>query len=96
MKWATIMLLLVLAFTVLTPVSSFSLFIAPEHGSEVFADLDVCHSAAPALSSNGEIPCLHMTATSIIPVEFVAFHETTYPVFAELILATRNEQPPQS
>lgn len=96
MKWATVMLLLVLAFTVLTPVSSFSLFIAAEHGDEALATLDVCHSAAPALSSNGEMPCLQMTAMSIIPAVFITFHETAHPVFTELILTTRNEQPPQS
>jgi hypothetical protein len=96
MKWATVTLLIVLAFTVLTPLSSFSLFVAVEHGGEVFSNLDVCHSSTPALSSNGEMPCVPMTATGIIPAVFVTFNETAHPVFTELILTTRNEQPPQS
>ena len=96
MKLTTVMLLIIVALTVLTPMASFSLYLTDRQAGEVFANLDVCHSAAPALSLNGEMPCVHMTASGIIPVVFITFHETAYPVFNELILATRNEQPPQS
>lgn len=95
MRRIAIILLIVLAFTLVTPLSSFSLGIAGKDG-DMLSALDVCHSAAPALSSYGEMPCVHMTANGIIPVVFVTFQETACPLFSELILTTRNEQPPQS
>ncbi|MHB8845257.1 MAG: hypothetical protein ACYC7L_11000 [Nitrospirota bacterium] len=96
MKWTTVMLLIVLAFTVLTPSSSFSLVAAAEQGGEEFANLDVCHSAAPALSANGEMPFLNMAIADHVPV-FLRTTDAPYnPVFTELILTTRNEQPPQA
>jgi hypothetical protein len=95
MRRISIILLMVIAVALVTPLSSFSLNIAG-NGCEVLTALDVCNSAAPALSSNGEMPCVHMTAYGIIPLLFVTIHETACPVFAELILSTRNEQPPQS
>jgi hypothetical protein len=95
MRRISIILLIVLAFTLVTPLSSFSLGIAG-NDVDMLSTLDVCHSAAPALSSNGEMPCVHMTANDIIPVVFVTFHETAHSLFTELILTTRNEQPPQS
>ena len=95
MRRLAILLLVVLAVTLVTPLSSFTLDIAGK-GCDMLTTLDVCHSAAPALSSNGEMPCVHMTANNIIPAVIVTIHETTYPVFTELILTTRNEQPPQS
>ena len=96
MKLTSIMLLIVLSFTVLTPISSFSIIVDAGQMGEMFSNLDVCHSSAPALSSNGEMPCVHNTASSIILVVFLTVHKTVSPVFTELILATRNEQPPQS
>jgi hypothetical protein len=95
MRRISILLLIVLAVTLVAPLSSFSLVIAGKDCS-MLSTLDVCNSAAPALSSNGEMPCVHMTTNGIIPVVFVTFHEKIYPVFTELILTTRNEQPPQS
>jgi hypothetical protein len=95
MRRISIILLIVLAFTLVAPLSSFSLGIAGKDG-DMLSTLDVCHSAAPALSSNGEMPCVNMTANGIIPVVFVTFYEAVRPLFTELILTTRNEQPPQS
>jgi hypothetical protein len=95
MRSLSILLLIVFAVTLVTPLSSFSLDRTGKD-CDMLSTLDVCNSAAPALSSNGEMPCVHMTANGIIHVVFVTFHETTCPVFTELILTTRNEQPPQS
>lgn len=95
MRSISIILLLVFSVTMVTPLSSFSLTV---NGKvyDMLTTLDVCHSAAPAISSNGEMPCVHMSANSIIPAVIVTIHEAAYPVFTELILAARNEQPPQS
>ena len=95
MRRISILLLIVLAVTMVTPLSSFTLSIAGKECA-MLTTLDVCHSATPALSSNGEMPCVHITANIIIPAVIVSIHETAYPVFTELILTTRNEQPPQS
>ena len=93
MKWVSIMLLIVLACTVLAPLSLYSFTIT--QGGSFLANLDVCHSAAPALSSNGEMPCLSECPCSFAPAVSISANEPAYPLFTELLLPTRNEHPPK-
>jgi hypothetical protein len=95
MKWVSIILLIVLAFTVLAPLSSFSLTIL-QKGRSFLANLDVCHSAAPALSSSGEMPCANASLCSFAPTVSISTHEPADSLFTELILTSRNEQPPKA
>jgi hypothetical protein len=95
MKSVTFILLIVLSFTVLAPVTSFT-FMAVNDGRSFLGTLDVCHSAAPALSSNGEMPCVGLAPFSAPPALSVFFTEPVQPVFTELILTTSSEHPPRS
>ena len=94
MKWVSIILLVVLTFTVLAPMTLFS-FLVADDGRSVLTNLDVCHSAAPALSSNGEMPCVSAYPFSFAPAVSIWTKEPAYPLFTELILTTRSERPPQ-
>jgi hypothetical protein len=95
MKSVTFILLIVLAFTVLAPVTSLS-FMAVNDGRSFLGTLDVCHSAAPALSSNGEMPCVGLAPCTAPPTLSVSFTEPVHPVFTELILTSSSEHPPRS
>ena len=95
MKWISYILLVVLAFTVLAPVASFALVIVND-GRCFLGNLDVCHTAAPALSSNGEMPCVPLSVHNGIPSLSMTNLEPDNPLFTELILTTHNEHPPRS
>jgi hypothetical protein len=95
MRSVTFILLIVLAFTVLAPLASFTI-ITVDDGRSFLGNLDVCHAAAPALSSNGEMPCVPIAVHNVVPSLSMTDHKTGNPLFTELILTTRNEHPPRS
>ena len=95
MKPTAYLLLIVLAFTVVAPMTSFT-FIGRSDGGTFLGELDVCHSAAPALSANGEMPCVGMTSGIVLPSFSIAISAPVQPVFTELILSGSTEHPPQS
>jgi hypothetical protein len=95
MRLVTLILLVVLAFTVLAPMTSFTL-ISVNDGRSFLGNLDVCHAAAPALSSNGEMPCVSASPCSSGPIVPVSSFVPAPQFFVELLLSTRNEQPPRS
>ena len=95
MRLVTLTLLVVLMFTALGPLTVFT-FTAVDDGSCFFGNLDVCHTAAPALSSNGEMPCVGLAPCSAAPTLSISFIEPAHPVYAELILTSRTEHPPRS
>ena len=95
MRSIAVLLLAVLAFTVLAPAMSFA-FPVVQDGSPFLGNLDVCHSAAPALASNGEMPCDSPAPCTAAPLLSVSFSEPVQPVFTELILTNNSEHPPMT
>lgn len=95
MKQVTYILLVVIAFTVFVPMTLFTLTILNDGGS-FLGNLDVCHSAAPALSSNGEMPCVTASICIAAPLLTDSTNDPLQKVFLELMLSSRNEQPPRS
>jgi hypothetical protein len=95
MRSVSVILLVVLAFTVFAPMTSYTLMVVND-GRAFLGTLDVCHSAAPALSSNGEMPCVPIAVHSAIPSLSMMNLEPGNPLFTELILTTCNEHPPRS
>lgn len=60
MKWKSVLILLSIALSIVLP-PSFPLL--SDHGATAaIGTLDVCHSAMPALSSNGDMPCVNECA----------------------------------
>lgn len=95
MRPVTFILLVVLAFTVLAPVTVFTPVVMND-GHSFFGNLDVCHAATPALSSSGEMPCITPVSCNSAPTLFVSFIEPVHDISVEYIFASRNEQPPKS
>ena len=95
MKWVTIILLVVLAFTVLAPFSPFSLVLDRQE-QPILGNLDVCNSAAPALSSNGEMPCVTIPSSDLPIYLSLATSDPFHHLFTEVVFTAPNEQPPKA
>lgn len=95
MKWVTVILLVVLAFTVLAPISPLSLIIDRQE-QPLLGNLDVCNSAAPALSSNGEMPCVHINHSQLPLYLSVTTSVSFHPAFTEVVFTAPNEHPPKA
>jgi hypothetical protein len=96
MKWVSVILLIVLTFTVLAPLSPFSLIISDRQEQPLLGNLDVCNSAAPALSSNGEMPCVNLNSSTIPLYLSITTSDSFHPLFTEVVFTAPNEQPPQA
>jgi len=95
MKWVSTILLVVIAVTALAPLSMFTLINAGSDEPSL-GTLDVCHSAAPALSVHGEMPCVTASISTAAPLLSESTNVSFQKIFIELILTSRNEQPPQA
>jgi hypothetical protein len=93
MRFSSIIVLIALAFTVLAP-PSFALTI---HGykAPVLGALDVCHSANPALSSNGDMPCVSESVSFPLPLALNKVVEIVPPPFHPFHIAFQEELPPK-
>jgi hypothetical protein len=96
MKWVSCILLVILTCTVLTPFSPISLIIIDGQEQPVLGNLDVCTSAAPALSSTGDMPCVTLHSFDLpIPLT-LATSDTFHPVFTEVVFTAPSEHPPKA
>lgn len=95
MKPVSCILLVVLLLTALSPLSALTF---PVKGSEepVLGTLDVCRSAAPALSSNGSMPCMSESPATHAPVQLVAIAQCCIPILSQILLPSQNDRPPQA
>ena len=94
MRWQAVIVLMALAFIITLP-PSFSV----SGGSDeqpVLGALDVCHSATPALASNGGMPCVNECPCNPVPAPSLTYSRQTNPVITDTLLISRNERPPQS
>ena len=94
MRLAAIMVLLSLAAGVMVPPAPALLF-APD-GMPCYGTLDVCHSAAPALASGGEMPCVNECLYDRSPVVSVTTFDQPNPLFAFFLIPSSIEKPPRS
>jgi hypothetical protein len=93
MRWqAVIVLLAILLSIVLSP--ALSLTIA-DGGHSMIGTLDVCHSATPALSSNGDMPCLNECPRCPFPLAQHKASEIVNPPCKPLLIAFQDERPPK-
>lgn len=94
MRWQAVILLIALALTAALPPS---LAFAPDSDEQPsLGTLNVCHSAAPALSSNGDMPCVNECPCRHVPAVSVALTKPNVPLFPEFLLISGNERPPQA
>lgn len=94
MKAQAIIILIAILLGALLPQSL--PFLALHSDREAIGALDVCHSAAPALSSAGEMPYLGECPCKPVPPAFAVFSSIVTPVFTQSLFSTRNERPPKA
>jgi hypothetical protein len=91
MRWRAVIVLLAITLSIIVPPS---LTLAGHGGQAAIGTLDVCHSAVPALSSNGEMPCLNTCSNSLLPLASQeVIHMVTLPE-KPYFIAFQDERPP--
>ena len=96
MKLQSVIILFAIALTIAFP-PSFQFLSADHHREQAeIGALDVCHSTTPTLSSNGDMPCVHIALCILIssPV-IVTSHNSNQP-FTHFILSLQDERPPKA
>jgi len=94
MRWQTV---IVLAAIIVGTVAPVSLQLAvPKDGNPEIGILNVCHSATPALSSNGDMPCMSGCPYIQAPASSVTSGERPNSVLIEMLSPQVNERPPET
>ncbi len=94
MKWQVALILLSIALSIIVPP-----VLPPmtDHDrSSVIGTLDVCHSAIPALLSNGDIPCVHEYPCRLMPLKLCTFTAIVCHLFKPHIVFFQDERPPKA
>jgi hypothetical protein len=92
MKWQTIIVLVAIAFSVLSPLS---VHLTIEYGQTSIGTFDVCHAGSLAVSSIHEMPCFIENLCVLIPPASPTRAENFSPVSQLPIIAFRDEHPPK-
>jgi hypothetical protein len=93
MKWQAVIVLLAIGLTIAVP-PSFA--VLSDHGNHaMIGNLDVCHSAAPALSANGSMPCVHQGLCDHQALVQDKTVEIVNPRIKPLLIAFQDERPPK-
>ena len=92
MRWHAIIVLLAITFSIIVPPS---LPLAGRGGPAAIGTLDVCHSAIPALSSNGEMPCLNECSNAPLPLALQEVVHIVSPPDKPVFIAFQDERPPK-
>jgi hypothetical protein len=94
MKWNAVLVLLAIAVGIIVP-PSLPMIIA--HGGQAsIGVLDVCHSATPALSSNGEMPCVSECPCRLLSLEQGRIPGMINPPCKPVVIAFQDELPPKA
>ena len=94
MRWQSIIVLLAIALSIVVPPTL--PIMAAQGGQAEIGTLDVCHSATPALSSNGDMPCINSGMNQPLPLGLSKVPAVAAPRFAPFNIAFQDERPPKS
>ena len=93
MKLQAVIVLLAIMLGIFIPPSM--PLIVSHDGQSTIGVLDVCHPATPALSSNGDMPCLAECACRHLPLAQNKAVKITNPPLKPLLIAFQDERPPK-
>jgi len=93
MKWQALIVLLAIAFTIAVP----PVLILPggPTGQAMIGTLDICHSATPALSSNGSMPFIQASSCHPLHLTLQETSEIIDPFFKPAITTFQDDRPPK-
>jgi hypothetical protein len=92
MRWQAIIVLLAITLSVFVPPS---LSLTGSCGQAAIGTLDVCHSAIPALSSNGEMPCMNECSNAHLPLGLQEIIHIVSLPDKSVFIAFQDERPPK-
>jgi hypothetical protein len=94
MKWQAVMVLLAIGVSITVP----PCFIVPgDHGNHaMIGNLDVCHTATPTLSANGNMPCVHQCPCNHMPLIQDKITKILNPRIKPLLITFQEERPPKA
>ncbi len=94
MKWQAIIVLAAIALSIVIPPS---LPLLSDNGAQAaIGTLDVCHSAIPALSSSGEMPCVGECSCHLSPLSRIEVLHTANPICKLYLISFQDERPPKA
>ena len=94
MRWKAILVLLAITLTIIVPPVLPNM--VASGGLAEIGTLDVCHSATPALSSNGDMPCINVGMNLPLPQGLIKTSAVAVPRFKPFSIAFQDERPPKS
>jgi hypothetical protein len=94
MRWQSIIVILAITLGILVP-PALPIMVSQGGHAEI-GTLDVCHSATPALSSNGDMPCINSGIDLPLPQGLVKVSAVATPRFKPFCIAFQDERPPKS
>jgi hypothetical protein len=95
MKWQTLIVVVAISFSVLSPLS---VHLAIEHGNgqAAIGTFDVCHSGALAVYSGHEMPGFTEKLCVLLPPSSLSREENLSTVSRLPIIAFQDERPPKA
>jgi hypothetical protein len=93
MKWQTLIVVVALAFNVLSPLS---VHLTIEYGQTSIGTFDICHAGSFAISANHEMPCFTEKPCVLIPLSSPKRVEILSSVCKIPIIAFQDERPPKA
>jgi hypothetical protein len=94
MRMKAVIVLLAIAVSIIVPPSL--PFTSSHSGHASIGILDVCHSAMPALSSNGDMPCITGCPCDPLPLVLEDIASLTLPLSKPFLISYQDERPPKS
>ena len=94
MRWQSIIVLLAIALSIVAP-PALPIMVA-QGGQAEIGTLDVCHSAIPALSSSGDMPCINECMSLPLSQGLSKISARATPRFKPFCIAFQDERPPKS
>lgn len=94
MRWQAVLILCSIVLGMALPSA------APLLGSHgpyaMLGNLDVCHSAMPALSAGGDMPCMNDCSRLHLPLAHSAAAEPVISPLRSILLVFQDEHPPKA
>ena len=94
MKTSAVIILLAVAFGLMLPPAV--PLVAGNGGTAAIGILDICHSAAPAISSSGEMPCISTSLCKHCPLMTITYTTSAKLSFSQSFFVLETEQPPKA